>query len=85
MNTITKSIYPTVAKTNRTSTVRVERAMRNAIANAWSKNHTMLMKKIFENEEMESRKPTNSEFVAVIADKIKLENEYINWQERPNK
>ena len=75
----------TEKETKETKMVYTHGKKRNAIANAWSKNHTMLMKKIFENEEMESRKPTNSEFVAVIADKIKLENEYINWQERPNK
>ena len=86
LNAITKCIYPVVAKHNKTTTQRVERAMRNAISNAWSKkHHSLLMNNVFENEIFENRRPTNSEFIAVAADKVKFENDYINWQENPNK
>lgn len=85
LSAITKCIYPTIAKHNKTSTQRVERAMRNAISNAWSRNYSVLMNNIFKNESFENRKPTNSEFIAVIADKVKLENDYINWKETPDR
>ena len=85
LNAITKCIYPVIAKHNKTTTQRVERAMRNAISNAWSKRHSLLMNNTFENENYENRKPTNSEFIAVVADKVKFENDYINWKENPNR
>ena len=85
LNAITKCIYPVIAKHNKTTAQRVERAMRNAISEAWNKKHSLLMNNIFENENNENRRPTNSEFIAIAADKVKFENDYINWEENPNK
>ena len=85
LNAITKCIYPAVDKHNKTTTQRVERAMRNAISNVWSRKHSELMDKMFETEVLESKRPTNSEFIALMADKVKYENEYINWQEKPSR
>ena len=85
LNAITKCIYPVIAKHNKTTAQRVERAMRNAISEAWNKKHSLLMNNIFENENNENRRPTNSEFIAIAADKVKFENDYINWEENPNR
>ena len=85
LNAITKCIYPQVAKHNKTTTQRVERAMRNAISNVWAKKHSELMDKMFETEVLESKRPTIGEFIALMADKVKYENEYINWQEKPSR
>ncbi len=85
LNAITKCIYPQVAKHNKTTTQRVERAMRNAISNVWAKKHSRLMDKMFETEVLESKRPTIGEFIALMSDKVIYENEYINWQEKPSR
>ena len=82
VNSITKSIYPNVAKMNRTTPTRVERGIRNAIESCWNRNHTRMVDEIFKNNVENDRKPTNSEFVAMCADKIRIENNHINWKEK---
>lgn len=70
VNTITKELYPDIATIHKTSPSRVERAIRHAIENAWKKNSKAIMdftKTTFDD------KPTNSEFIALMADKIRLE------------
>lgn len=82
INSITKSIYPNVAKINRTTPTRVERGIRNAIESCWNRNHTRMVDEIFKNNVENNKKPTNSEFVAMCADKIRIENNQINWREK---
>ena len=73
---ITKVLYPKIARKYRTTTSRVERAIRHAIESAWRKGNVELISDIFGNTIYDSRKkPTNSEFIAIVADKIKYELE----------
>ena len=70
INTITKELYPDIATLHKTSPSRVERAIRHAIENAWRRSPQAIMdftKTTFDD------KPTNSEFIALMADKIRLE------------
>lgn len=66
---ITKILYPTVAKHYNTSSDRVERAIRHAIASAWDRVDGAVLSDYFVSQ----RKPTNSEFIAVLADRLQLE------------
>lgn len=74
MGSITKYLYPTIAKKYKTTPSRVERAIRHAIEVAWSRGRMETIEELF-GYTVNSRKgkPTNSEFVALIADKIRLE------------
>lgn len=74
MGSITKRLYPTIAKNHKTTSSRVERAIRHAIEVAWSRGKMDTIEELF-GYTVNSRKgkPTNSEFVALIADKIRLE------------
>lgn len=73
INSITKQLYPTVAKQCGTSASRVERAIRHAIEVAWDRGDTDVLNKFFGYTISTSRgKPTNSEFIAMIADKLRL-------------
>lgn len=73
INSITKQLYPTVAKRCSTSASRVERAIRHAIEVAWDRGDTEVLNKFFGYTISTSRgKPTNSEFIAMIADKLRL-------------
>lgn len=75
VNSITKVLYPEVAKINETVPPRVERAIRHAIEVAWSRGRTESCDKIFGYTiNMAKGKPTNSEFIALIADRLRLEN-----------
>lgn len=74
INGITKILYPTVAKMNGTTSSRVERAIRHAIEVAWDRGDVDVLNSYFGYTVHNLRgKPTNSEFVAMIADKIRLE------------
>ena len=74
LGAITKTLYPMVAEKNLTTSSRVERAIRHAIEVAWSRGNTNSIIKIFgHNAVTEKGKPTNSEFIAIIADKIRIE------------
>ncbi len=73
INSITKLLYPTVAKKYSTTSSRVERAIRHAIEVAWDRGDIDILNAYFGYTINNDRgKPTNSEFIAMIADKIRL-------------
>ena len=74
ISSITKILYPTIAKRFQTTPSRVERAIRHAIEVAWSRGKVDTIDELFGYTVHNGKgKPTNSEFVALIADKIRLE------------
>ena len=74
LNAITKVLYPTVAKRYQTTSSRVERAIRHAIEVAWNRGKLDTLDELFGYTVSTGKgKPTNSEFVALIADTIQLE------------
>ena len=74
LNSITKILYPTIAKRHQTTPSRVERAIRHAIEVAWSRGKMDTIDALFGYTVSTGKgKPTNSEFIALIADKIRLE------------
>lgn len=74
INSITKQLYPTIAKLYHTTPSRVERAIRHAIEVAWDRGKTDTIEELFGYVITNGKaKPTNSEFIALIADKIRLE------------
>lgn len=74
LNSITKILYPTIAKKHQTTPSRVERAIRHAIEVAWSRGKMDTIERLFGYTVNNGKgKPTNSEFIALIADKIRLE------------
>ncbi len=74
LNSITKILYPTIAKRHQTTPSRVERAIRHAIEVAWSRGKMDTIDELFGYTVSNGKgKPTNSEFIALIADKIRLE------------
>ncbi len=75
LNAITKILYPTVAKKHQTTASRVERAIRHAIEVAWSRGKLDTLDSLFGYTVSNGKgKPTNSEFIALIADTIRLES-----------
>ena len=74
LNSITKILYPTIAKQHQTTPSRVERAIRHAIEVAWNKGQIDVLEDMFGYTISAGKgKPTNSEFIALIADKLRLE------------
>ena len=74
INAITKVLYPTVAKRYKTTSSRVERAIRHAIEVAWDRGDVEVLNGFFGYTVSNSKgKPTNSEFISMIADRIRLE------------
>ena len=74
INQITKSLYPQIACKFDTTPSRVERAIRHAIEVAWGRGEQKTVEKIFGYTISAAKgKPTNSEFIAMIADKLRLE------------
>ncbi len=74
INQITKQLYPEIAEKYKTTPSRVERAIRHAIEGAWGRGQTDTVESIFGYTVSASKgKPTNSEFIAMIADKLRLE------------
>ena len=74
LNSITKILYPTIAKKYQTTPSRVERAIRHAIEVAWSRGRLETLDSLFGYTINTGKgKPTNSEFIALIADKIRLQ------------
>ena len=74
INQITKQLYPEIAKKYKTTPSRVERAIRHAIEVAWGRGETGTVESIFGYTVSATKgKPTNSEFIAMIADKLRLE------------
>lgn len=77
INSVTKILYPTVAKKYQTTTSRVERAIRHAIEVAWDRGDVDTLNSYFGYTIQNSRgKPTNSEFIAMIADNMRLKYKY---------
>ena len=77
LNAITKILYPTVAKKYRTTSSRVERAIRHAIEVAWSRGKLDILDDLFGYTVSNGKgKPTNSEFIALVSDTIRLEKKH---------
>ena len=71
---ITKFLYPTIAKKYHTSSSSVERTIRHAIEVAWRRGNMETLEHVFGNTISANRgKPTNSEFMALLTDKLRLE------------
>jgi len=74
INSITKQLYPTIAREYNTTPSRVERAIRHAIEVAWSRGQVDAIDSLFGyTVNIGKGKPTNSEFIAMVADKLRLE------------
>lgn len=81
LGSITKILYPRIAQKYETTPSRVERAIRHAIEVAWSRNNIETIKKFFGYTiNTEKGKPTNSEFIALVADKIRLKNRRYDYK-----
>ncbi len=75
INSVTKELYPSIAKKFSTTSSKVERAIRHAIEVAWNRGRIDAINAIFGARiYLGSEKPTNSEFIALVADKLILEN-----------
>ncbi|WP_026894090.1 sporulation transcription factor Spo0A [Clostridiisalibacter paucivorans] len=74
LSAVTKELYPSIAKKFNTTPSRVERAIRHAIEVAWSRGKVDTINKLFGyTVHNDKGKPTNSEFIAMVADKLRLE------------
>lgn len=74
LNYITKALYPAIAKQYVTTSSRVERAIRHAIEVSWTRGDPVKLEEIFGYTVQSAKgKPTNSEFIAMISDKIRLQ------------
>jgi two-component system response regulator (stage 0 sporulation protein A) len=79
LGSITKILYPEVAKKFRTTSSRVERAIRHAIEVAWNRGNIDAISAIFSyTVSLAKSKPTNSEFIAMIADRLRLEHRKVS-------
>lgn len=71
---VTKLLYPTIARRFKTTDQKVERAIRNAIEVSWVRGNTETFEKLFGYSAVSGRnRPTNSEYIARIADKMRLD------------
>ncbi len=74
LSSVTKILYPAIAKKHQTTASRVERAIRHAIEVAWTRGRLETLNELFGYTVSTGKgKPTNSEFIALIADKIRLD------------
>lgn len=74
LGAVTKELYPAIAKLNKTTPSRVERAIRHAIEVAWNRGRLETINNLFGyTVQNDKGKPTNSEFIAIIADKLRIE------------
>ncbi len=74
LGAVTKELYPAIAKRNSTTPSRVERAIRHAIEVAWNRGRIETINSLFGyTVHNDKGKPTNSEFIAIIADRLRLE------------
>jgi len=79
LSAVTKELYPSIAKKYNTTASRVERAIRHAIEVAWGRGQVDAINKLFGYTiHTEKGKPTNSEFIAIIADILRLKNKVAN-------
>ncbi|HHY36638.1 MAG TPA: sporulation transcription factor Spo0A [Firmicutes bacterium] len=75
LGAVTKELYPMIAEKYNTTASRVERAIRHAIEVAWSRGNVETITNLFGYTiDLERGKPTNSEFIAMIADKLRMEH-----------
>ena len=75
LSAVTKELYPSIAKKYNTTASRVERAIRHAIEVAWGRGQVDAINRLFGyTVHGDKGKPTNSEFIAIIADKLRLKN-----------
>ena len=73
LGAVTKELYPMIAEKYNTTPSRVERAIRHAIELAWDRGNVELMNKVFGYTiDVERGKPTNSEFIAMVADRLRV-------------
>ena len=73
INSITKILYPSISKKYQTTPSRVERAIRHSIEVAWNRGNPDVIEDYFGYTVSDGKgKPTNSEFIALIADKLRL-------------
>lgn len=78
LSAVTKELYPSIASKYNTTSSRVERAIRHAIEVAWSRGQVESINKIFGYTiHNEKGKPTNSEFIAMVADRLRLKNKVV--------
>jgi two-component system response regulator (stage 0 sporulation protein A) len=74
INAVTKELYPAVAKTFSTTPSRVERAIRHAIVTAWARGNAEMLRSFFYCQPgSKTGRPTNSEFIATIAEHLELQ------------
>lgn len=74
VSSVTKLLYPTIAKRFKTTEQKVERAIRNAIEVSWARGNAETFEKMFGYSARTGRtRPTNSEYIARIADKVRLD------------
>lgn len=74
VSSVTKLLYPTIARHFRTTDQKVERAIRNAIEVSWNRGNVKTFERMFGYSVLSGRtRPTNSEYIARIADKIRLD------------
>ena len=74
VTSVTKLLYPTIARRFRTTDQKVERAIRNAIEVSWSRGNVDTFEEMFGYSALSGRtRPTNSEYIARIADKVRLD------------
>lgn len=74
VSSVTKLLYPTIARHFRTTDQKVERAIRNAIEVSWNRGNVKTFEKMFGYSVLSGRsRPTNSEYIARIADKVRLD------------
>ncbi len=74
LNRMTKYLYPEIAEIYNTTPTKVERAVRTAVEASWSRGNCGVMEDIFGySSAYEKKRPTNSEYIACIADKVRLD------------
>ena len=74
VSSVTKLLYPTIAKRFKTTDQKVERAIRNAIEVSWTRGNSETFEKLFGYSALSGRnRPTNSEYIARIADTMRLD------------
>ena len=74
VTSVTKLMYPVIARHFKTTDQKVERAIRNAIEVSWERGNTQTFEKLFGYSSQDGKtRPTNSEYIARIADKIRLD------------
>lgn len=74
VSSVTKLLYPTIAKHFKTTDQKVERAIRNAIEVSWARGNSDTFEELFGYSNVDGKtRPTNSEYIARIADKVRLD------------